>query len=471
MKCNIQFIWVFVLLFPLLNGSAKSNDKINIQNTQLAPDEIIFYSNGSTFSPVLVLQDKAEILWTWDDNTTSNSTTPVKNYGTIQARRNRLKVTPWSAVRRINIGYDAQDGGSPDIELVDKQYVSMVENINLVAPYLKEWCSSYNTITSLDFSNFINLETIECFLCQPLQNVNLTNTPNLKRICFEVNSLLNLDLSDCLVLEQVRASSNKFTDISLPPLPQNIWHMCTRDNPQIINQNLFNDLSKYPNIADLFIWASNQKGDLIIPKTNPTRWVGIRAYDNEYTSLDLRGSLQNPNQAGLVDMHNNKLTKVEIAGCHQIKTLDLSQNLLSSETVDHVLKQLDEFGPTITPRHVNLSNNQPPTPLGLEYKSKLEAKGWEVMVDFTTSLNELDKTEIFQIYPNPSKGIFQLHINKMPKNGVTVEITNLLGQRLLIQKINDNNTEWSVSQYSGKIFFITLSGTDIRETKRVVIDK
>lgn len=457
------------LLVLLLNGSAKSND--NSQADKLAPDEIIFYSNGSTFSPTLVLQDKAEILWTWDDNTTSNSTTPVKNYGTIQVRRNRLKVTPWSAVRRINIGYDAQDGGSPDIELVGKQYVSMVENIHHVAPYLREWCSSYNTITTLDFSNFINLETIECFLCQSLQNVNLTNTPNLKRVCFEVNGLLNLDLRDCAVLEQVRASSNKFTDITLPPLTQNIWHMCTRDNLQITNQNLFNDLSGYPNMADLFIWASNQKGDLIIPKTNPTRWVGIRAYDNQYTSLDLRGSLQNSRQAGLVDMHNNKLTSVEIAGCHQIKTLDLSQNLLSSETVDYVLKQLDEFGPTITARHVNLSNNQPPTMRGLEYKSNLEAKGWEVIVDTPTSFNDLLDSETFEIIPNPTNGKFKLHINEIPKNGLVLEITNILGQSLVTQQIYDADTEWTLNQYAGKIFFITLSGTDIRETKRVVLNK
>lgn len=470
MNYYIQLILVFGLVFPYFNGSAKANNNI-IPQSQLAPDEIVFYSNGSVFAPVLVLQGSAEILWTWDDNTTSNSTTPVKNYGTIQVRKNRLKVTPWSAVRRINIGYDAQDGGSPDIELVGKQYVSMVENINLVAPYLREWCSSYSTLTSLDFNNFINLETIECFLCQSLQNVNLTNTPKLKRICFEVNNLLDLDLSDCIVLEQVRASSNKFTDISLPDQTQNIWHMCTRDNQQLTNQNLFNDLSAYPNMADLFIWASNQKGELIIPKTNSTRWVGIRGYDNEYSSIDLRGSLQNGRQAGLVDMHNNKLTKVEIAGCHQIKTLDLSQNLLSSETVDYVLKQLDEFGPTVTPRHVNLSKNQPPTLKGLEYKSILESKGWEVIVDVPTHLNEWKQSEIFTIYPNPSQGKFKLYVKNMPSDGVILEITNILGQSLLVQRVHNNDTEWSIDQYSGEIFFVTISDSDILETKKLVINK
>lgn len=446
-------------MFSFLNNQA-----------QQAGDEIIFYSNGRIFSPVIVLQAEAEILWTWDDNTTSNSATPVKNYGSELVRKNTLKVTPWSAVRRINIGYDAQDGGSTDIEFVDKQYVSMVENLHLVAPYLKEWCSSYNTITSLDFSNFVNLETIECFLCQSLQNVNLTNASQLKRICFEVNGLTNLDISDCNVLEQVRASSNKFTDILLPENTENIWHMCTRDNLQLTNQHLFNDLSNYPNIADLFIWASNQIGELIVPKTHPSRWIGIRAYDNQYTSLDLRGSLQNPMESGYVDMHNNKLTKVEIAGCHQIKHLDLSQNLLSAEVVDHVLKQLDEFGPTITPRTVNLSNNQPPTEQGLIYKKKLEAKQWNVIVDFPSSINDLNDSKSFDVFPNPSNGKIKMQINKLPAGGVIVEISNVLGQKLLKKRINSTETEWSLNQFSGNLFFITLKGPNLLETKRILVE-
>lgn len=459
MKFYFHIIFTLGFIFSFLTSQSQQD-----------AEEIVFYSNGRVFSPVIVLQEDAEILWTWDDNTTSNSATPIKDYGTDQVRKNTLKVTPWSAVRRINIGYDAQDGGSEEIEYVDKQYVSMVENLHHVAPYLKEWCSSYNTMTSLDFSNFVKLETIECFLCQFLQNVNLTNAPQLKRICFEVNSLLNLDISDCNVLEQVRASSNEFTDIILPENTENIWHMCTRDNTQLINRNLFNDLTAYPNMADLFIWSSNQVGELIIPKTNPSRWVGIRAYDNEFTSIDLRGALQNPLESGFVDMHNNKLTKVEIAGCHQIKHLDLSQNLLSAEMVDHVLKQLDEFGATITPRTVDLSNNQPPTEEGLIYKKNLEAKEWKVIVDYPTSSIELDDAKSFDVFPNPSPGKVLLRIYNLPAEGVTVEITNILGQKLLKKKVYNTESEWFLNEYSGKIFFFTLRGTNLLETKRVLID-
>jgi hypothetical protein len=459
----------FFLLF--IYGFAGPKSIIDDKNiAAAAPDEIIFYSNGTEFAPVIVLQDKAEILWTWDDNTTSTSATPIKRYDSQQVKINRLKVTPWSAVKRINIGYDAGDGGSDHIEFVKDQFVTMVENIELVAPYLKQWCSSYSRITSLNFNNFVNLDTIECYLCQSLQSITLSNTPKLKRTCFELNKLSNLDYSGCSALEEIRASTNLFTDITMPTYKETIWHLCIRDNPQITNQTLFNDMTDYPNIADFFVWNSNQKGDLVIPKTSSTRWIGIRAYDNQYTSVDLRGSLQNPEQAGLLDMHNNKLTSVEIAGCHQIKTLDLSNNLLSSEMVEHVLKQLDEFGPTITPRKANLSKNNPITAQGKIYKANLEAKGWEVIVDYPTSTNELTDSESFNVYPNPTKGKFHVRLNKVPVEGVVIEIKNVLGQKILEQKIFNNDSEWSVDQNQGKMFFVTLRGTNLLETKRILVN-
>ncbi|MGE5447577.1 MAG: T9SS type A sorting domain-containing protein, partial [Bacteroidales bacterium] len=178
----------------------------------------------------------------------------------------------------------------------------------------------------------------------------------------------------------------------------------------------------------------------------------------------------NPNQAGLVDMHKNKLTNVNISGCHQIKTLDLSDNLLSSEMVEQVLKQLDEFGPTITPRKADLSKNSPITAQGKVYKANLEAKGWEVSVDYPTSANELSDAESFKVYPNPTRGKFHVQLNKVPSEGVMVEITNVLGQKLLEQKIYNNDSEWSVDQYQGKMFFVTIRGTNLLQTKRIIVD-
>jgi hypothetical protein len=463
-------LYIAIFIFSNINCFAVNtlkNERIEIQEMKATPEEIVFYSNGSVFSPVIVLQDTAEILWTFDDNSTSNSASPSKDYGTEQLRKNMLKVTPWSAVRRINIGYDAQDGGSPEIEMVSNQQVSKVENLELVAPYLKEWCSSYNMLTSLNFSNFVNLETIECFLSQSLQSINLTNTPKLKRACFVINALQELDLRDCTSLKEVLVGSNPVTKILFPEKADSLWYLGARNDSLLTNQGTFNDLSKFPNISHISIWKSNQKGSLIIPKTHPTRWVWIRAYENQYSYLDLRGALQNIREIGYVDMHHNKLTKVDIEGCSEIRTLDLSDNLLSSQMVDSVLKQLDNFGPPVIERNVNLSKNNPPTALGLMYKKNIEAKGWKVIVDPPTATVKQEDSDSFSLYPNPSHGTFYLHLNNITAEGITVQITNLNGQLLQSKKVYQSDSEWSIDQFHENIFFITLKGPHIFETKRI----
>lgn len=109
--------------------------------------------------------------------------------------------------------------------------------------------------------------------------------------------------------------------------------------------------------------------------------------------------------------------QVEDKGCKQIKTFNLSQNLLSSETIDYVLKQLDEFGTNITFGIANLSKNCPPTVQGKVYQANLEGKGWQIIVDNPTTVNELANSFSFEIYPNPSHEKFHLHVNKLPANG------------------------------------------------------
>lgn len=441
----------------------------NLDNFSSLTDEIVFYSNGSTFSPVIVLQANASILWTWDDNTTSNSLAPTKDYGSSKLRLNRLKVTPWSALRRINIGYDASDGGSGNIELVPDQHASRVENLSLVAPYLKEWCSSYNNIDSLNFSNFVNLETIECFKSRFLRKVNLTNTTKLKRICFEENNLINFDISDSPALEDIRAAINKYKTIDFSNYTQDIWHICVRDNPQITNTNLFNDLSKFPKLAELFIWDTNQQGNLVIPSTHPNKEVFIKAYQNKYSSLNLKGALRNNIFYGCVEMSHNNLTKVDISGCIQIKKLDLSYNDLDSLMVDQVLKQADEFGSSNGT--IDLRFNAPPTSIGLGYMKNLKNRGWIVNIDqvYTGWNQNLNDPYLFKVYANSSNGKIIIHLDTIPPEGIMVEIRDILGKKLINQKIFNNINELPIYRSNANFYFITLRDGNWTKTKKVVL--
>lgn len=96
---------------------------------------------------------------------------------------------------------------------------------------------------------------------------------------------------------------------------------------------------------------------------------------------------------------------------------------------------------------------------------------WQVGARIRESSTNPDpnKSVDFTIYPNPTDGDFQLKINELPEDGVTVEIKNIHGQKLHEELINSSVTQWSVDQYPGNIFFITIKAININITKRIIL--
>jgi hypothetical protein len=345
---------------------------------------ITFETSGPTFSPVLKVTGSPVIQWTWADGTTDSSATPTKNYGTAAVRKNYLLVTPWSAVTRINIGYDGLDGGSSSIEHVLDQDVTSVSCLYLVAPYLQQWCSSYNKITSLEFSNFIMLDTIECYWSKTLQNVTLTNTPALKRACFEDCDLKALDLSQSPNLEDLRGAVNDYRTINFGTIGSKIRHICTRSNTQITNTSLFTDMSQFPYIVELYIWNDNQSGELRVSSTGTSSSADIQAWGNHYTSADFTGAFTNPSGLGNIEVQDNELTSLNITDCVELVRLIASNNNLDSNAVDSILITLDGFrrvrpvGDTSKYYTIDLTNNNPPTAASQAARDNLISNGWNL---------------------------------------------------------------------------------------------
>jgi archaellum component FlaG (FlaF/FlaG flagellin family) len=342
-------------------------------------DEIVFQTESDSFSPRITLSAPATVLWTFADGTSTNSLTPVKSYPSDASRGNRLKVTPWSALRTINIGYNAGDGGSYAIPFVANQHVSKVRNLSLVKDNLEVWCSSYNQLDTLIFDDFVVLDTVECFLSQTIKHVSLKNTPALTRLCLEDNNLSTLDISECTSLMDLRGAVNNYPTISFSNSGEEIWHICVRDNPQITNPNLFANLSQFPNIAELFIWNDNQSGTFRLSQNHPTRFISLLANWNHYTRLDLRGSLQNEAGDGEISFENNDLRSVDLEGCDQLKRILLTWNGIPSDTINKILRQVDEFG--TSNGTLNLAGNRVPTEAGEIHLANLRARGWTVTVE------------------------------------------------------------------------------------------
>jgi hypothetical protein len=244
-----------------------SNSSPDLKATPPASEpHITFITTGSSFSPIITVTGNPEIQWVFGDGSTSDSGSPTVNFGSKKTRSNTLVVTPWSAVTKINIGYDGADGGIPPgsstIKELKQQNVIDVTGLENVAPYLQVWASSYNPVTSLDFSNFAKLHTVECFRCTSLTDIKLHNVPALSRLCVEGCKISYLDLSDAPSLADLRGASQKSSTytINWGNTGANVWHICVRDNPYMTGKLP----DQFPILKDFYVWNGNQSGTLHI---------------------------------------------------------------------------------------------------------------------------------------------------------------------------------------------------------------
>lgn len=359
-------------------SSAKNNLSSGPNTSEMPPApeaSITFVTTGSSFSPIITVTDNPEIQWVFGDGSTSDSTSPSVNFGSKGTRTNTLVVTPWSAVTKINIGYDGSDGGvtpGPDtIEKLEQQNVIAVNGLENIAPYLQVWASSSNPITSLDFSDFTALHTIECFYCKPLATIELHNVPSLTRLCLENCNISYLDLSEAPSLADFRGASQRSSTytINWGTTGTNIWHVCVRDNPQM---NGTFPVNQFPLLKDLYIWNGNQSGTLHITSTN---LKNVLLANNYYTAANFSGCFPAGREC-TVNISSNRLTSIDISSDPGLLYLDLSYNLLNQTEVDGVLQTLDSYN--TNDGSLCLTKNAVPSIKGIECAINLTTRGWKV---------------------------------------------------------------------------------------------
>ena len=338
---------------------------------------ITFVTTGSSFSPIITVTGNPTIQWILGDGSTSNSKSPVVNFGSAGTRVNTLVVTPWSAVTKINIGYDGSDGGatpsSSTIANLAQQNVIAVSGLENVAPYLQVWASNYNPITALDFSNFTALNTIECFSCRSLATIRLLNVPSLTRLCIEQSNISYLDLSEAPSLADLRGASQRSSTytINWGTTGANIWHICVRDNPQITSTFSF---SQFPLLRDFFNWNDNQSGTLHLTSTN---LKNVLSSNNHYNAAVFSGCFP-AGRNGTVYINDNNLISLDISNDPGLLYLNASLNLLNQEAVDGILQTLDSYN--TNGGYVDLTGNAAPSIIGIEHANNLSTRRWKVQI-------------------------------------------------------------------------------------------
>jgi hypothetical protein len=322
-------------------------------------DMINIQSYGATFAPVIEVTGTPVIEWVFDDSTTSSSTTPAKNYGSVRSRHNLLKVTPWTALKGINVGYDAIDGGYGGFAMVANQNVLGFQNLNLAKSSLQYLCANYNLMAELDLRELTALKFVELYNCKNLEIVRLGTHPVLERLCVELCNLVSLDLSGCAAMGDLRGAMNQYTSINWGSIGQAIWHICIRDNPQFTVG--IPSLTQFPLLRELLIWNSNQTGAFVC---HSSVIQYIDAYQNHYTSADISGC--------------TNLRGISFSGS-QLGSLDLGLKDcgLTEPQIDYVLHTLD--GASRSNGILELTGNAEPSADGRVHLNNLKGRGWNML--------------------------------------------------------------------------------------------
>jgi hypothetical protein len=365
-------------------GSATSRPYSLLPGGAIHPDEIVFKAGGASFEAIIDVDPGATVLWTFADGSTSSSTHPVMDYQSAAVRLNRLKVTPWSAIRTIDFGYDGGDGGSylSTAYYLPQQNVTAVYGTQNAAPSLRAWASSHNPLLFLDFHDFVSLVAMESFLGQSVRTVDLRNTPSLRRLCLEDNDLVALDLSGCPNLEDLRGAQNAYTSITWGDTGAHVWHICVRDNPQLTQSHPA--FSKFPMLTEIFIWNDSQSGVLEMTGTGNPVIASLAAAGNHYTSANLSGIFP-VGRNGAIDLSGNSLTSLDVSGNPGLSSLNVSGNpglvslnasgdQMNAAAVDGLLALIDGYG--TSNGVLNLGGNAAPTADSAMHITYLQNRGW-----------------------------------------------------------------------------------------------
>jgi hypothetical protein len=275
-------------------------------------------------------------------------------------------------------------------------------------------CSN-NIFSTVDLSQNISLISLACGNNYSLENIDLSNNIQLRRLYLNNAGLTSLDLSENVNLERLECVNNQLTNITLP-INSNLQDLYCYDN--LLTQL---DLSQSPHLYEL------------------------HCDDNQLVNLDLS---QNPQLINLT-CRNNQLTGLNLANGENgpYEQMDPRNNFnLFCIQVDNVVT----------------SQNR---------ECKKGTFGWcinewmEYSLDCNLSVDDYTAKN-FTVYPNPADDQLTISADELIKD---VSVRNFYGQLIFTSEVTALNTVVDMSLYSGGIYFVNVTiGGNILTQKLIV---
>lgn len=349
-------------------------------------------STGAAFAPRLHLHDgaTAEVRWTLSDSTTSNSLTPVVDFGTAASRSQSLKVNPLSAIEALNFGYDNQeDGGAFHTEASYDHTptpISALAGLQTGAPNLMRLLVSHAEVTALDLSGLDHLEIVEAFNARPLARVDFTGCTALRRVCFEGDNLASVDLRDAVAIEDVRCRgqgiSQGYTgnfELLLGDVTH-LWHLCfgTQMSGRVSGlDGIFNGAIALPAIVEFWPWDAHIGGVFALNAPNSTL-RSVWGSGCDFTAVDCSNITWASTGTLELFLGGNPLTAIDLTGCERVAHMQFPSCGLTQALVDYVLGYV--ASQTTTGGEIDLRNNAAPSATGLAHVATLQGRGFTVYV-------------------------------------------------------------------------------------------
>ena len=92
----------------------------------------------------------------------------------------------------------------------------------------------------------------------------------------------------------------------------------------------------------------------------------------------------------------------------------------------------------------------------------------EYIIAIPVLLQQHNYLENIRIFPNPTSGKIKIHFEKLPSDGVEIEIRNPLGQTFIRKQIYENISEWQLEKYPFSIYFVTIIDKDKSTTHKII---
>ncbi|MBL1232735.1 MAG: T9SS type A sorting domain-containing protein, partial [Flavobacteriales bacterium] len=89
-------------------------------------------------------------------------------------------------------------------------------------------------------------------------------------------------------------------------------------------------------------------------------------------------------------------------------------------------------------------------------------------------INEIDNNTSFSVYPNPSKGDFNINLNSQKAEMLTLTVNNIVGQTVMTKQVRvagqTNETISLAAGFDKGVYFLTIDNNKEKQTVKLIVE-